>query len=140
MGSLETYSILSRGSVNNRVMLISAAGAFLASASVLWCIRDYQKYLALGPGGPPYNIKGWAWITFAVRPFALKASDTTMVSDYPEDGHHIDIKKLPHRHGPRAELGGIAPHRQLSQHAPEHMRQVRVTQGLLIPKSHLRSE
>lgn len=91
---------------------------------VTWCYRDYQEFLALGPGGVPYNARGWAWITFGIRPFALSKSGTTRVADYPEHGAHPTIARLPVRRGARACLGGIAPHRQLSQHAPEKMRRV----------------
>ena len=100
------------------------SGIAVTAASLLWCFQDYQAYLNLGPGGPPYNWKGWAWITFGIRPFALRANETLLVADYPPEGCHSDMKKLPCRSGPRAQLGGIAPHRQLSQFAPEAMRNV----------------
>lgn len=85
---------------------------------------DYQKYLALGPGGPPYNIKGWAMITFMIRPFALSYQSRLSTVDYPREGTSVHIDSLPERKGERARTGGIAPHRQLTQHAPESMRSV----------------
>lgn len=98
----------------------------VTSAFLLWATIDYYKYLALGPGGPPYSLRGWAMITFTVRPYALRAKDSTWTSDYPSIGAHHEILSLPERHGARAELGGIAPHRQLSQRAPETMRMVSI--------------
>jgi hypothetical protein len=105
-------------------VITATSGAAALLAFVAWCVKDYHDYLALGPGGPPYNVKGWAWITFGVRPFALSKSGVTYVADYPDSGSHSEIRSLPRRQGERARLGGIAPHRQLSQHAPERMREV----------------
>lgn len=105
-------------------LLATTSGAAALVVFAVWCIKDYGDYLALGPGGPPYNVKGWAWITFGIRPFALSKSGATYVADYPTEGSHPEIKSLPRRQGERALLGGIAPHRQLSQHAPSRMRTV----------------
>lgn len=105
-------------------LVAATSGAAMLVAFTTWCIQDYRDYLALGPGGPPYNVRGWAWITFGVRPFALSQSAATYVADYPTSGSHPEIQNLPRREGDRALLGGIAPHRQLSQHAPERMRTV----------------
>ncbi|KZL72657.1 hypothetical protein CT0861_07431 [Colletotrichum tofieldiae] len=94
------------------------------STSVLvWAIRDYRAYIALGPGGVPHNFGGWLFVTLGIRPFALSKASATWTGDYPDEGAHDEIKDLPQRKGTRAELGGIVPHRQLSQHAPERMRE-----------------
>lgn len=110
--------------IDQPLLLSAACTALCLSAG--WCMWDYQQYLALGPGGPPYNVRGWAWITFGIRPFALSKAGATMVTDYPADGCHEDIQQLPSRSGERARLGGIAPHRQLSQHAPKHLENVSI--------------
>ncbi|EXJ66803.1 uncharacterized protein A1O5_09998 [Cladophialophora psammophila CBS 110553] len=94
----------------------------LALSAVIWCIRDYHAFLALGPGGASYNVKGWAWVSM-LRLFALSKRGATQVADYPTEGAHEDIKNLPERKGDRAAVGGIIPHRQLSQHPPEEMKQ-----------------
>ncbi|PCD38544.1 hypothetical protein AU210_007016 [Fusarium oxysporum f. sp. radicis-cucumerinum] len=104
------------------ILIATTSGAAALVAFAAWCFKDYRDYLALGPGGPPYNVKGWAWITFGIRPFALSKSGATYVADYPTEGSHPEIQSLPRRQGERALLGGIAPHRQLSQHAPTRMR------------------
>jgi hypothetical protein len=110
----------------NSPLTAATIGTGLLASFAVWCYKDYQDYLALGPGGPPYNVKGWAWITFAIRPFALGKSGATLVEDYSEHGAHESIQNLPVRRGERALLGGIAPHHQMSQRAPEVMRQVRL--------------
>ncbi|KAG4429586.1 hypothetical protein IFR05_014935 [Cadophora sp. M221] len=93
-----------------------------STAALIWCIKDYRAFLALGPGGVPYNIFGWAAITILVRPFALSENDATWTGDYPPEGAHQDILDLEERKGGRAKLAGIAPHRQMTQKAPDPMK------------------
>lgn len=126
MASIEGYKTLVERVFSQRPWLVAttASGAVALAVFTRWCVRDYREYLALGPGGPPYNVAGWAAVTFLVRPFALSRSDVTRVDDYPAEGSSLEIRNLPRRQGERALVGGIAPHRQLSQHAPEHMRPV----------------
>lgn len=98
---------------------------FVVGALLWWGARDYREFLALGPGGVPYNVLGWAAITLLIRPFALSKAAATRTADYPPAAEaHADVAALPPRAGPRARVGGIAPHRQLSQHPPESMREV----------------
>jgi hypothetical protein len=108
-----------------REFALSAAALTLVLGTVIWSLRDYQDFLALGPGGAPYNVKGWAWVT-SLRPYALSKRGALDVSSYPTDGAHEEIKNLPDRSGVRASVGGIIPHRQLSQHPSEEMNQVRI--------------
>ncbi|KAJ9609446.1 hypothetical protein H2200_005773 [Cladophialophora chaetospira] len=105
-----------------RELALSAAAAAAIMGTAVWCIRDYQDFLALGPGGAAYNLKGWAWVT-SLRPFALSKQGALQTSSYPTDGAHEEIKDLPSRAGPRASVGGIIPHRQLSQHPPKDVTQ-----------------
>ncbi|TLS30012.1 hypothetical protein PpBr36_02671, partial [Pyricularia pennisetigena] len=113
--------IASIQSPSNRIVT-GTIGAGLLASLLGWCYRDYQNFLALGPGGLPYNLKGWAIVTLFIRPFAMSKFKATSVDDYPESGAADIVKQLSVRRGERATLGGIAPHRQLSQYAPEHMR------------------
>ncbi|KAH7267810.1 uncharacterized protein BKA55DRAFT_556608 [Fusarium redolens] len=123
MADLQNLKTMLERTAHHRPWLVATTcGATALVTFAAWCIKDYRDYLALGPGGPPYNVKGWAWITFGIRPFALSKSGATYVADYPTEGSHPEIKSLPRRKGERAILGGIAPHRQLSQHAPKQMR------------------
>lgn len=125
--SSKAFSLISQSVQQNptRSTILSAGlGASLVSAGVAWCINDYRKFLSLGRGGVPYNIFGWALITFLVRPFALGAQYSVWTGDYPPKGAHDDILDLPVREGPRPQLGGIVPHRQLSQHPGSSMKQV----------------
>lgn len=101
---------------------IPLVGVF--TASLIWCIRDYRAFIALGPGGVPYNVFGWALITIFVRPFALSEKDATWTGDYPSEGAHQEILDLEERMGGRAKLAGIAPHRQMTQKSPDSMKAV----------------
>ncbi|KAJ0158676.1 hypothetical protein CTA2_11089 [Colletotrichum tanaceti] len=95
----------------------------LSACVLAWAVRDYRAYIALGPGGVPHNFVGWLLVTLAIRPFALSQAAATWTGDFPAEGAHEDVEQVPRRRGDRAELGGIVPHRQLSQHAPERMRE-----------------
>lgn len=126
MTSIERYKTVVERLFSQRPWLVATttSGAVALAVFTSWCVRDYREYLALGPGGPPYNVGGWAAVTFLGRPFALSRSKVASVADYPTEGSSAEIRNLPRRQGGRALVGGIAPHRQLSQHAPEHMRSV----------------
>ena len=97
------------------------------SAFLTWAVRDYHDFLALGPGGLPYNIRGWLTATFYLRPFTLDGSEVMKAEETGNVGQRAsrEVTELPEREPPRPKVGGIVPHRQLSQHAPESMRKVR---------------
>ncbi|KAK1992131.1 hypothetical protein LX36DRAFT_51478 [Colletotrichum falcatum] len=107
----------------SRRPVLAAILTSLSTTALVWAVRDYRAYIALGPGGLPHNLAGWLIVTFVLRPFALSKAHATWTGDYPDKGAHDDVEALPPRKGDRAELGGIVPHRQLSQHAPERMRE-----------------
>ncbi|KAI6354482.1 hypothetical protein MCOR25_008571 [Pyricularia grisea] len=109
-------------SPGDRGLVTGTIGVGLLASLLGWCYQDYQGFIALGPGGLPYNLRGWAIVTLFIRPFAMSKSRVTSVTDYPEHGAPEIVKQLPVRRGERAILRGIAPHRQMSQHAPENMR------------------
>ncbi|KAL2410508.1 hypothetical protein ABEF95_012005 [Exophiala dermatitidis] len=88
---------------------------------VYWCVQDYRLYKSLGPGGPPYNVRGWLEVSFFVRPFTLAADETLWTGDYPRTGCHKEIEALPERAGERPVVKGIAPQRQFNQFAPKDM-------------------
>ena len=108
---------------------LSAVALVLGLSSLLflgliWCVQDYRAFKALGPGGPPYNIRGWMTVAFLVKPFTLSARDTTWTGDYPTSGAHKSLLALPMRKGGRPDVRGIAPQRQFSQRPLPEMNQV----------------
>ena len=106
-----------------RELALSAAAITAVLGTAILCFRDYQDFLALGPGGAPYNVRGWAWVT-SLRPFALSKRGALQTSSFPVDGANEGIEALPKRTGPRASVGGIIPHRQLSQYPGAEMKPV----------------
>ncbi|PNH27872.1 hypothetical protein VD0002_g2782 [Verticillium dahliae] len=110
---------------SQRQLVIGGAGAvaaLLLGLATTWAIKDYNAYIALGPGGPPNNFFGWAIVNIAVRPFCSTKAKATFTDDYPKHGAHNNIESLPRRRGPRASVAGLVPHRQVTQRAPETMR------------------
>ncbi|KAN0101501.1 hypothetical protein V8E51_012011 [Hyaloscypha variabilis] len=86
---------------------------------------DYQKWLQLGPAGPPYNIFGY-FISILLRPLKASRFDTSFSSNarflkkIGPVGERAFLKDedVPERKGPRPEIGNwILPQRQLDQKA-----------------------
>ncbi|ETN45712.1 uncharacterized protein HMPREF1541_09545 [Cyphellophora europaea CBS 101466] len=102
--------------------LLATVLAGLTTATLLAAINDYRAFLALGPGGLPYNPIGWLVNLLVLRPLSLSKRDRLFIADYlPASAATEYIRSLPSRSGERAHTGGIVPHRQLSQLAPESM-------------------
>ncbi|MEQ1883756.1 MAG: hypothetical protein ABL967_01760 [Bryobacteraceae bacterium] len=90
------------------------AGAVTAAAGV-WVYRDYQKWLALGPGGLPCNFGGWMKTT-QMRLRKCDPLDTNLLSDLANAQDVECLTDLPTREGPRPAIGvHPVPHRQLNQ-------------------------
>lgn len=95
-------------------------------------ISNYHAYLAVGPGGLPYNVFGWIH-ALCFKPFAR---DKFSTEQYDQDGNkesfldHSELVK--ERRGDRPKMGWhIAPSRQLDRHAPMEMCQVCATHAIL---------
>jgi hypothetical protein len=103
-------------------------GTIVGSAVVLLfvALQDYREFKALGPGGTPYNVFGWLFVTLVLRPLSLSRNGTTRYDDYDmKDGPVSEgLLDLPKREGHKPLVMGIAPQRQMSQQAPESMRKV----------------
>jgi hypothetical protein len=97
--------------------------------AVAWAMESYQTYLAVGPGGMPYNIFGWMLqgITQLVarhdvrdhRPF----SDPKFRASLGEHGAKSFLSRynLPERTGDRPVVPGfVAPQRQMSDRGPRN--------------------
>ena len=88
----------------------------LAVAGAVWVYRDYHAWLALGPGGLPYNFRGWLMTTW-MRTQTRDPLDTARFASAaggPGDRKLPD--DLPSRAGPRPTIGvHPVPHRQLDQ-------------------------
>ncbi|GKZ34558.1 hypothetical protein AbraIFM66950_004871 [Aspergillus brasiliensis] len=84
--------------------------------------KDYQAFLALGPGGTPSTPTGYLRICllrlFTIRdPLEPPSLPLTLL---PKTGL-LNSSNLPQRHGPRPTVAGIAPQRQMTQKASPAM-------------------
>lgn len=91
-----------------------------------WLYNNYLEFLALGPGGMPYNARGWLMALF----FKMFERNTLTTKEYDRDSNKsrwLDNSKgsLPNRQGPRPNSGfHVVPVRQLNQIPPEEMAKV----------------
>jgi hypothetical protein len=86
------------------------------TTAVLFIHNDYQNFIKLGPGGTPSTFGGYIRINWlklwALRdPFEPLPRDQTV---QPASGI-LSKKPLPYRCGPRPQVVGIAPQRQVNQ-------------------------
>lgn len=86
-------------------------------------LKDYNAFLALGPGGTPSTFAGYLRVSylrlFAIRdPFQPPSLAQAM---YPDRGY---LHSLDKRSGPRPIVAGIAPQRQLNQKCSPDLHQV----------------
>ncbi|KAL3435082.1 hypothetical protein BDV09DRAFT_168533 [Aspergillus tetrazonus] len=81
--------------------------------------RDYQAYLALGPGGPPYNVVGWLCVKLFFNPlrremFGTRIYDQKIAGG--DDSGFLAEQELPPRKGERPAMADFAvPQRQINQ-------------------------
>ena len=79
-----------------------------------YVLKDYQAFLALGPGGTPKTFSGYLRVSY-LRLFTI--SDPFRPPSLADTVHPTKayLRQLPPRPGPRPTVDGIAPHRQLDQ-------------------------
>ncbi|MCJ1317133.1 hypothetical protein MMC15_002455 [Xylographa vitiligo] len=83
--------------------------------------KDYNAFLALGPGGTPSTFNGYLWVTFLRLVFArsdIYTAPQLTPYEHPAQGYLQDI---PQRIGERPKVAGIAPHRQITQKGSKEM-------------------
>ena len=77
-------------------------------------LKDYQSFLALGPGGTPKTFLGYLRVSY-LRLFTISdpfQPPPLAGAVFPTNGY---LRHLSPRLGHRPTVGGIAPHRQLNQ-------------------------
>lgn len=92
----------------------------IATAATLLIYHDYRNFLNLGRGGVPSTFRGYLTISW-LRIFALRDPLSPPPSDLIHNPRHgiLAKKSLPNRQGPRPQVAGIIPHRQLNQRGSE---------------------
>ncbi len=103
----------------------SALGLGLAAIPLIsHIIRSYRGFLALGPGGLPYNFLGWS-IQALGQPFArhdIRESqpfaDPRIFDRYAPHGRTSYLDEVPVRRGERPDVPTyVAPQRQMTDHS-----------------------
>jgi len=75
--------------------------------------NDWKDFIALGPGGTPQTIPGYLKLKM-LSIFAIR--DPYKPAPIPADlSRRAYLSKVPKRSGPRPEVRGLAPHRQMDQ-------------------------
>lgn len=102
-------------------LAVTALGISIPTVS--YAVSSYRGFLALGPGGMPYNVVGWAiqgllqllakWDTRDPSPFARPKNRR---STEPHGGKTYLPSPVPERAGARPDVPGyVAPQRQMDQ-------------------------
>ncbi|KAM3557623.1 hypothetical protein MY1884_004419 [Beauveria asiatica] len=103
----------------------SVVGLGLAAIPVIsHIIRSYRGFLALGPGGLPYNFLGWSMQAIG-QPFARHDTreswpftDSRVFERYAPHGRTSFLGELPARRGERPDVPTyVAPQRQMTDHS-----------------------
>ncbi|KAL2867556.1 uncharacterized protein BJX67DRAFT_387793 [Aspergillus lucknowensis] len=100
-----------------RSFLVAALPAAVVALFIPSAYRDYQSFLALGPGGPPYNLLGWLLVKLVFNPFSREMFRTEIYERKIDAGETSSLlEDLPKRQGERPKLGTFAaPQRQTDQ-------------------------
>ena len=92
--------------------------------SGIWVYRDYHKWLALGPGGLPYNFRGYLTMTWMRRLKRDPIDTNRFAKAIGIDGDRSYLRDLPKREGPRPTIAVYPiPHRQIDQLPDSAMKQ-----------------
>ncbi|KAL5041304.1 hypothetical protein BDW71DRAFT_212284 [Aspergillus fruticulosus] len=126
--SNKAHELLARSSIlaslrprsYTRLQLLSVAlQATIIALLIPAAYRDYEAYLALGPGGPPYNVVGWLCVKLFINPFKREMFGTRIYDRKIAAGDasgFLGEQKLPQRKGERPAMGDFAvPQRQINQ-------------------------
>ncbi|KAL4883575.1 hypothetical protein BJY04DRAFT_216398 [Aspergillus karnatakaensis] len=105
-------------------LLLSALPAAVLALFIPAAYRDYQSYLALGPGGPPYNVAGWLGVKLVFNPFKREMFDTGLYDRKIAAGQDEEyLQDLPPRKGERPVMGSFAvPQRQTGEWPGQEIR------------------
>ncbi|KAF8556213.1 hypothetical protein OG21DRAFT_1506837 [Imleria badia] len=116
------------GRIQNKISFLQRHSSLLTIGVILGfvirrSISNYHAYIAMGPGGLPYNIYGWL-LSLCFKPFAREKLST---EQYDQDGNKetfLDHEEIKERRGDRPKMSWhIAPSRQLDRYAPLEMGQ-----------------
>lgn len=107
-------------------LILAALPASVCALLLPAAYRDYQAYLALGPGGPPHNVAGWLIVKLVFNPLMREGLKTDIYDRKIDDGENVDfIEDLSRRKSERPATGSFAlPQRQKNQQPSQEIRDV----------------
>jgi hypothetical protein len=121
---LPTTSFSSHPPSKQTIALFSFGGILLINLS-LAIYRDYKTYLSYGPGGLPYNIRGWFISSAILRPLSTDVLNTGLYDWNPDKRIWLPPEWPPYDRGKRPKIGPHPlPQRQLDQIAPGECKEV----------------
>ncbi|OJI99477.1 hypothetical protein ASPVEDRAFT_123327 [Aspergillus versicolor CBS 583.65] len=120
----KAHSLVTQSPFSHRSRLLLAALPAALIALLLPAYRDYQSWLLLGPGGPPYNVFGWLLVKLLFDPLRREPFGTVLYDGKIESGEQAAfLSSLPHRKGQRPTMGEFTvPQRQISQRPSAEVR------------------
>lgn len=97
---------------------LAMTGAVVTAAGAIWAVKDYRAWVALGKGGLPANVFGWAVASY----FRLRRNDPLDVSTLADTGSGT-LSDILGRNGSRPRMAAWPiPNRQLDQPIDAAMR------------------
>ncbi|KAL4791088.1 hypothetical protein BDV19DRAFT_371195 [Aspergillus venezuelensis] len=106
-------------------LILAALPASVVASLIPAAYKDYQSFLALGPGGPPYNAIGWLVVRLFFNPLGREMFATRMYEKKIEKGDEVSyLADLPRRKAARPTMGSMAPpQRQVDQIPTEEVKE-----------------
>ncbi|KAJ9395611.1 hypothetical protein DTO282F9_7466 [Paecilomyces variotii] len=103
-------------SLSNQTIAILSIGSIVFINVTLAAYRDYKIYLSYGPGGLPYNIRGWFISSCILRLCGTEVFSTDIYDRNPDKRKWLSSEWPPYERGQRPRLGPHPlPQRQLDQ-------------------------
>ncbi|GAD91685.1 conserved hypothetical protein [Paecilomyces variotii No. 5] len=103
-------------SLSNQSIAILSFGSIVFINVALAAYRDYKIYLSYGPGGLPYNLRGWFISSCILRPWGTEVFSTGLYDRNPDKRKWLSSDWPPYERGQRPRLGPHPlPQRQLDQ-------------------------
>lgn len=125
---LQPYSLpssQSSRSLSNQTIAILSIGSIVFINVTLAAYRDYKIYLSYGPGGLPYNIRGWFISSCILRPCGTEVFSTDLYDQNPDKRKWLSSEWPPYEREQRPRLGPHPlPQRQLDQLPEEECKEV----------------
>ena len=120
-------SSLSTTFSSNYFPILTSTLSVFSLSVIYWFYTDYKAWLALGAGGLPYNIRGYAYQNYLRMLLSRDTKSTECYANAKSSGEESRnfLSSLPKRVGKPPKVGlWAAPHRQLDMMPSEEIKEV----------------